>query len=125
MARLITRGKDHGIHAFLVQIRSLDDHSVMPGEYSLLIYYDLLCNFIGLSGYPCANPNLTATELYMWKERSSSKSVKTNLKPEVEGTLGGHVQSPYMHGQVNLLDRAAKGTENVVPERFQIPLSQF
>ncbi|CAB4002270.1 peroxisomal acyl-coenzyme A oxidase 1 isoform X2, partial [Paramuricea clavata] len=31
MARLITGGKDYGIHAFLVQIRSLEDHSVLPG----------------------------------------------------------------------------------------------
>ncbi|XP_046845069.1 peroxisomal acyl-coenzyme A oxidase 1-like isoform X2 [Xenia sp. Carnegie-2017] len=31
MARLITTGKDHGIHPFVVQIRSLEDHSVLPG----------------------------------------------------------------------------------------------
>jgi alkylation response protein AidB-like acyl-CoA dehydrogenase len=31
MARLITGGRDHGIHAFIVQLRSLEDHSVLPG----------------------------------------------------------------------------------------------
>ncbi|XP_028394641.1 peroxisomal acyl-coenzyme A oxidase 1-like isoform X2 [Dendronephthya gigantea] len=31
MARLITQGQDHGIHAFIVQIRSLEDHKVLPG----------------------------------------------------------------------------------------------
>ncbi|ESQ52191.1 hypothetical protein EUTSA_v10016360mg [Eutrema salsugineum] len=30
-ARLITNGKDHGIHGFIVQLRSLDDHSPLPG----------------------------------------------------------------------------------------------
>lgn len=31
LARLITRGKDHGIHVFIVQIRSLEDHTPLPG----------------------------------------------------------------------------------------------
>ncbi|KAE8802486.1 peroxisomal acyl-coenzyme A oxidase 1-like [Hordeum vulgare] len=30
-ARLITEGKDYGIHGFKVQLRSLDDHSPLPG----------------------------------------------------------------------------------------------
>ena len=30
-ARLITRGKDHGMHLFLVQLRSLEDHTPLPG----------------------------------------------------------------------------------------------
>ncbi|XP_022154788.1 peroxisomal acyl-coenzyme A oxidase 1 [Momordica charantia] len=30
-ARLITDGQDYGVHGFLVQIRSLDDHSILPG----------------------------------------------------------------------------------------------
>ncbi|XP_044947151.1 putative peroxisomal acyl-coenzyme A oxidase 1.2 [Hordeum vulgare subsp. vulgare] len=30
-ARLITEGKDYGIHGFIVQLRSLDDHSPLPG----------------------------------------------------------------------------------------------
>lgn len=30
-ARLITDGKDYGIHGFIVQLRSLDDHSPLPG----------------------------------------------------------------------------------------------
>ncbi|XVF52578.1 hypothetical protein PTKIN_Ptkin05aG0029600 [Pterospermum kingtungense] len=30
-ARLITDGQDHGIHGFIVQLRSLDDHSPLPG----------------------------------------------------------------------------------------------
>ncbi|KGN49757.2 peroxisomal acyl-coenzyme A oxidase 1 [Cucumis sativus] len=30
-ARLITNGRDYGVHGFIVQIRSLDDHSVLPG----------------------------------------------------------------------------------------------
>lgn len=29
--RLITEGKDHGVHGFIVQLRSLDDHSPLPG----------------------------------------------------------------------------------------------
>ena len=31
MARLITEGEDYGIHAFVVQLRFLEDHSVLPG----------------------------------------------------------------------------------------------
>jgi len=31
MARLFTQGKDHGPHAFVVQIRSPEDHSPLPG----------------------------------------------------------------------------------------------
>jgi alkylation response protein AidB-like acyl-CoA dehydrogenase len=30
MAKLVIDGKEHGIHAFVVQLRSLDDHSVRP-----------------------------------------------------------------------------------------------
>ena len=31
MARLITKGKDRGIHPFIVQLRSLEDHTPLPG----------------------------------------------------------------------------------------------
>lgn len=31
MARLIVAGKDYGPHAFIVQLRSLQDHQPMPG----------------------------------------------------------------------------------------------
>jgi acyl-CoA oxidase len=31
MARLLTKGKDHGPHAFVVQIRRSEDHQAMPG----------------------------------------------------------------------------------------------
>ncbi|KAG0001737.1 hypothetical protein BGZ80_010171 [Entomortierella chlamydospora] len=31
MARLITAGKDHGPHAFVVPIRSMEDHTLLPG----------------------------------------------------------------------------------------------
>ncbi|XP_058104382.1 peroxisomal acyl-coenzyme A oxidase 1-like [Magnolia sinica] len=30
-ARLITDGREHGVHGFIVQLRSLDDHSPLPG----------------------------------------------------------------------------------------------
>jgi acyl-CoA oxidase len=30
-ARLITQGKDHGMHLFIVQLRSLEDHTPLPG----------------------------------------------------------------------------------------------
>lgn len=30
-ARLITDGRDHGVHGFIVQLRSLEDHSPLPG----------------------------------------------------------------------------------------------
>lgn len=30
-ARLITDGQDHGVHGFIVQLRSLEDHSPLPG----------------------------------------------------------------------------------------------
>ncbi|XP_022957805.1 peroxisomal acyl-coenzyme A oxidase 1-like [Cucurbita moschata] len=30
-ARLITNGQDYGVHGFIVQIRSLEDHTVLPG----------------------------------------------------------------------------------------------
>ena len=31
VARLVTKGVDHGPHTFIVQIRSLEDHTPMPG----------------------------------------------------------------------------------------------
>jgi acyl-CoA oxidase len=31
VARLITKGQDYGIHLFIVQIRSLEDHKPLPG----------------------------------------------------------------------------------------------
>jgi acyl-CoA oxidase len=31
MARLITAGKDYGPHAFVVPIRSMEDHTLLPG----------------------------------------------------------------------------------------------
>jgi hypothetical protein len=31
MAKLIIDGKEHGIHAFIVQLRSLENHKVIPG----------------------------------------------------------------------------------------------
>ena len=31
MAKLIIDGKEHGIHAFVVQLRSLDNHAPLPG----------------------------------------------------------------------------------------------
>jgi acyl-CoA oxidase len=31
MARLLLKGKDHGMHAFVLNIRSLDDHTLLPG----------------------------------------------------------------------------------------------
>jgi len=31
MAQLITQGKSYGIHPFILQIRSLEDHSTLPG----------------------------------------------------------------------------------------------
>ena len=31
LARLITKGVDHGIHPFIVQIRNLKDHTPLPG----------------------------------------------------------------------------------------------
>jgi acyl-CoA oxidase len=33
IARLITKGHDHGMHLFIVQIRSLEDHHPLPGQY--------------------------------------------------------------------------------------------
>lgn len=32
LARLITKGEDFGIHPFVVQIRSLEDHTPLPGK---------------------------------------------------------------------------------------------
>jgi len=32
-ARLITQGVDHGVHPFIVQLRSLEDHSPLPGKF--------------------------------------------------------------------------------------------
>ena len=31
VARLVTLGHDHGIHPFIVQVRSLEDHTPLPG----------------------------------------------------------------------------------------------
>ena len=33
LARLLVGGDDHGMHPFFVQLRSLDDHTPLPGEY--------------------------------------------------------------------------------------------
>ena len=33
MAQLITQGTNHGMHSFLVQYRTLDDHSLLPGVF--------------------------------------------------------------------------------------------
>ena len=35
MARLIIREEDHGIHPFIVQVRSLDDHHPLPGTLTM------------------------------------------------------------------------------------------
>ena len=35
-AQLHTQGKGHGVHMFIVQIRSMEDRSVMPGQLSPL-----------------------------------------------------------------------------------------
>ena len=32
MAQLHTQGKWHGVHPFIVQIRSMEDHTSLPGE---------------------------------------------------------------------------------------------
>jgi acyl-CoA oxidase len=32
MAKLIIDGNDHGIQAFVVQLRSLEDHKTLPGK---------------------------------------------------------------------------------------------
>ena len=34
VARLITKGKDHGIHLFIVQLRNLEDHQPLPGLFN-------------------------------------------------------------------------------------------
>lgn len=36
MAQLYTQGKCHGTHLFLVQVRSMEDHSIMPGKYNVI-----------------------------------------------------------------------------------------
>ena len=33
MARLIIKEKDYGIHPFIVQLRSLKDHTPLPGTH--------------------------------------------------------------------------------------------
>lgn len=47
MAKLIIDGTDHGIHAFVVQLRSLIDHKVVPGTWykNLITYIKLKCKF--------------------------------------------------------------------------------
>ncbi|KAI9925412.1 hypothetical protein ASPWEDRAFT_52085 [Aspergillus wentii DTO 134E9] len=48
VARLITNGKDHGMHWFVVQIRSLEDHSVLDGvelgDIGIKMGYNGTCN---------------------------------------------------------------------------------
>ena len=34
MAQLIIKGKSYGLHPFIVQIRDMDNHEPMPGEYT-------------------------------------------------------------------------------------------
>lgn len=38
MAQLYTQGKCHGIHPFIVQIRSLEDHKPLPGSVLSISY---------------------------------------------------------------------------------------
>jgi acyl-CoA oxidase len=49
MAQLITQGKQRGVHAFLVQIRDMDNHKPLPGElkhlYVCILYQVGLCNY--------------------------------------------------------------------------------
>jgi acyl-CoA oxidase len=33
MAKLIIDGKEHGIHAFVIQLRSLENHQAVPGKF--------------------------------------------------------------------------------------------
>ena len=33
LAQLVISNQNHGMHAFIVQLRSLDDHMPLPGEY--------------------------------------------------------------------------------------------
>ena len=44
VARLITLGKDHGPHPFMVQLRSLDNHKPLAGSY-----VGLSCNYFNSS----------------------------------------------------------------------------
>lgn len=36
MAQLYTLGKCHGVHPFIVQLRSLEDHKPLPGAVQIL-----------------------------------------------------------------------------------------
>ena len=36
MAKLIIDEKEHGIHAFIIQLRSLVNHSILPGNFQKL-----------------------------------------------------------------------------------------
>ena len=47
-ARLITKCKDHGIHMFLVQLRSLEDHKPLPGKPLLLLPWLLVSGCVGV-----------------------------------------------------------------------------
>ncbi|KAL1967112.1 hypothetical protein VTN77DRAFT_3636 [Rasamsonia byssochlamydoides] len=48
MARLITQGKDYGVHPFVVQFRSLEDYTPMPGvelgDIGIKMAYNGTCN---------------------------------------------------------------------------------
>ena len=52
-AQLYTLGKCHGVHFFLVQMRSLEDHSSLPGNPIVLAFFN---DF--LSGIICENKNI-------------------------------------------------------------------
>ena len=54
LARLITKGVDRGIHPFLMQLRSLEDHKPLPGGCDWVcsiwcIHVMLLYIFIGIN----------------------------------------------------------------------------
>jgi len=44
VARLITKGTDHGIHQFVVPLRSLQDHRPLPGGCAYLSC-SLICHY--------------------------------------------------------------------------------
>ena len=53
LARLITKGVDYGIHPFIVQLRSMEDHTPLPGNlisHNHKLKYNCTCSYAYIVG---------------------------------------------------------------------------
>jgi acyl-CoA oxidase len=102
IARLITKGHDHGMHLFIVQIRSLEDHHPLPG----IKVGDIGPKF-GLNFYDNGFLHLTNVRIprdHMLMKHSQVLPDGTYFKPPTDKVTYGSL----VYGRVMLFDTSAK-----------------